>query len=282
MTSLWKLAFIGGGALALLVVFQVVLRFTAQGKTLTQDLEGKNTARAILHAGNVLGVLLVGARVASGVVDGEDAMSDVLWLAIFGATALAVFFIAARLGVRLLVRSRLPEAIASGNAAAGLVAAAHALATAIIIGRVFAGHDPESLGISLVFFVIAQATLHILVILFRWVTAYDDAEEVLGGNIAAGLSYAGCTIAVGIIVGRAAEGVFESWASSFKAYGIALAYGLGLYVVRQFVVQGLVCWHVPALYGGPLDKAVARDRNIGIAALEASAYVATALVLDRV
>ena len=72
--------------------------------------------------------------------------------------------------------------------------------------------------LTIVFFLIAQVTLHLLVILFRTLTLYAEDEEIMGENVAAALSYAGAMLAVAIIVGHAAEGTFEGWGASLRAY----------------------------------------------------------------
>ena len=48
---------------------------------------------------------------------------------------------------------------------------------------------------------IAQATLHLFVILFRSLTAYSDDQEIMGQNVAAALSYAGATLATHLFNG---------------------------------------------------------------------------------
>jgi uncharacterized membrane protein YjfL (UPF0719 family) len=153
--------------------------------------------------------------------------------------------------------------------------ALHALMTNL------AGHDMESLGLSLVFFVIGQLTLHVFVSLFRALTTYDDGEQIAGENLAAALSYAGIAIAVSIIIARATEGEFTGWESSLKGYGGVVAAALALYPVRQLFVQMLLLRAPFALRGGPLDEGIDVQRSEGIGALEAATYVATALSISR-
>src|SRR5262249_19603411 len=138
-----------------------------------------------------------------------------------------------------------------------------------------------TLGISVVFFVLGQLTLHVCVSLFRALTTYDDAEQIAGENVAAALSYAGAAIAVAIIVARAAEGDFTGWESSLKGYAGVLASVVALYPVRQVFVQMLLLRSPLKLRGGPLDQGIALDRSEGIGALEAVTYVATALSITR-
>jgi uncharacterized membrane protein YjfL (UPF0719 family) len=138
------------------------------------------------------------------------------------------------------------------------------------------------MGVSLVFFVVAQLTLHVFVIAFRALTAYDDAEEIMAENVAAAVSYAGVTIALGLIIAHAADGTFAGWLPMFRGFGTALLYCLSLYVVRQLVVQTLVLGGPLRLWRGALDVAIGARRDVSIGALEAAAYLGTALLLGHV
>ena len=60
-----------------------------------------------------------------------------------------------------------------------------------------------------------------------------------------------------------------------------MALALVLYPVRQLLVQGLLLGAAPTLAKGRLDVLVGRERNAGVALLEALAYVVTALVVVR-
>src|SRR5262245_31544804 len=105
------------GLLFLLLGGQRVL---APSHTLASDLARGNTARGLLQVGEVLGVFLIAASTVSNCVTGESLRHDAMWAATFGAVALALLAGTGRLGVRVLLRSRLPAEIDRGNAAAGL------------------------------------------------------------------------------------------------------------------------------------------------------------------
>jgi uncharacterized membrane protein YjfL (UPF0719 family) len=261
--------------LLMLVVFMLIHR------RLAADLTSGNSARRLLGVGQVLAVFLVAANAVKSTVQGKDIGHDATWVAAFGAAGVAAIAITGHFGVRLLLQSRLPKEIERGNIAAGLAAGAHYVATGIITSRAMAGHDLQSLGLSLVWFVLGQLTLHLFVSLFRALTTYDDTEQIAGENIAAALSYAGVAIAVAIIVARATEGEFTGWESSLKGYAGVIAAAFALYPVRQLFVQMLLLRAPFALRGGPLDDGIAVQRSEGIGALEAATYVATALSIAR-
>lgn len=238
-----------------------------------------NAARGILRAGFIAGAAFVVTSAIRGCVHGEDWKADLLWTVVFGGSALMVLAGAGFLGVRMLLKSRLPAEIGRGNVAAGVAGGAHLAATGIIIGSCFYGDDVMTLGVSVSFFLIAQLTLHALVLLFRTLTLYADDEEVMGENVAAAVSYAGAMLALAVLVGHAAEGEFAGWSVSLRAYGVALASALVLYPVRQLVVQTLILRQPFSLRGGALDRLVAQQRNVGVSAVEAVSYLSTAVLL---
>jgi uncharacterized membrane protein YjfL (UPF0719 family) len=238
-----------------------------------------NAARGIVRAGYVCGAAFVLVSAIQGCVHGEDWKADLLWTSVFGGSALLLLWAAGSAGIRVLLRSRLPDEIAKDNVAAGVAAGAHYAATGLIVARCFYGDDVATLGISVVFFVIGQATLHLFVVLFRLLTLYAEEQEIVGENVAAAVSYAGAMLAIALIVGHAAEGDFDGWSVSLRAYAVALASALVLYPVRQLGVQTLLLHGRLALRGGDLDRLVARERNVGASAVEAVSYLAAAILL---
>lgn len=267
--------------LVLLVLHLVVQRLLFSGSALRSDLAKGNAARAMLEIGHVVSVFLIAGSAVVNCGEGTDLARDAMWIAVFGGAAVGVSAVVARLGVRTLLESKLEAEIARGNVAAGIAAASHLVATGILVSRAIGGSDWASLGISLVFFVLGQITLHGFVILFRALTVYDDAEEILGENIAAALSYAGMTVGVSIVIGHAVEGQFMGWSTSLLLYGEALLLLLAFWPVRQLIVQGLLVGGGLHLRGGALDEGISRGRNVGLGALEAAAYIATAILVTR-
>jgi uncharacterized membrane protein YjfL (UPF0719 family) len=238
-----------------------------------------NAARGIVQAGFVCGVAFVAASAINGCVHGEDWRSDLVRTLVIGGSAVLVLAVAGSLGIRVLLRSRLPAEIARGNVAAGIAAGAHYAATGLIVADCFYGDDVQQLGVSVAFFVIAQVTLHVFMMLVRSLTLYAEDQEIIGDNVAAALSYAGAMLALAVIIGHAAEGDFAGWEVSLRAYVVALASALVLYPVRQLVVQTLMLRQPFALRGGALDRLVAQDRNVGASAVEGVSYLAAAFLL---
>ncbi len=265
----------------LLGLHQIAERFLFGRPSIFGDLEQANTARALERTGQVLGIGLISSGVVAGCLQGDGVKADAPWVAAYALAALVLLEITGQIGTRLLVKSKLPSEIVRGNAAAGIASAGHYVATSLIISRCIAGHDLATLGNSMAFFALAEITLLVAVTAFRALTTYDDSEEILGENNAAALSYAGITIGIGILLGRAVEGAFIGWLPSLKGFGLASLGILVFYPVRQVVVELMILGGGVALRGGKIDKGI-RARGVGVGAIEAAAYLATALIITSI
>ena len=277
----YRLGICGALAVFLLALLEGSLRFFTKKPSIGQNRDERNPASSLFHAGDVIATLLIAGTVADMATKGESLKSDLWHAGLFGVTAQVLFITCSRAQVRFFLARRLAGEIERGNTAAGVAAGAHSIATGILAANAVAGDDLRDLGISLVFFVLGQVALLALVGLFRTLTVYDDSEEILGENMAASVSYAGITVSVAVLVGRASAGEFTTWGESLLAFAQVLAYAPLLYVVRQFIVGTVLMGNAIKLRGGPLDHAIGRERNAGIAALEAAAYLGTAILVDR-
>jgi len=243
--------------------------------------DDQEAALGLLRSGRVLGVALIAASVWRG----TEALSAPgragrAWpLLLFGVAALAMWGGATALQQRLLLAGRLRAEVARGNVAAALAAAANDVALALITSRAVYGDSPRELPAALAFGALAIVTWAVFVSLFRAVTTYPDGPEIAGENNAAALSYAGAALALALIIGHAVDGPFAGWGSSLRAYAAALALAAALYPVRQLLVEGLLLRQRPRLRGGELDRAIGQRRNVGVAAVEATAYLATAILV---
>ncbi|HQY61206.1 MAG TPA: DUF350 domain-containing protein [Polyangiaceae bacterium] len=277
--SLYRLGVCFALAVFLLVVLEMSLRFFSKSPSLRQNEKAHNPASSLVHAADVVATLLIASTVAGG-LDSDSVGKDLLHASLQGVAAELLFVVCSRAQVRFFVAAKLGGEIERGNVAAGAAAAGHSLATGILATTAVGSETARDVGISLVFFVLGQVALLGLVALFRALTVYDDAEEILGENVAAGLSYAGIAVAISLLVARATEGDFTTWTQSLGAFAQVLAYAPLLYLVRQFVVGSVVLGNRPTLRGGPLDRGIAA-RSVGLASLEAATYLGAALIVVR-
>ena len=267
-------AFGSATVLALLLVHRILQRIVSPRSSLRAELLGDNRAFALREVGDVLAVFLVGAAVTKNCVRGEDVATDATWSAVFGLLGLGLLEVAGILGLRVLMNRRLTSALERGNVAAG-----DYVAMGLLTSRAMAGADLRGLGLSLAFFALAVIAHQMMVTLFRFLTTYDDTEQIEGENLAAALSYGGASIATAVVVARALEGDFVDWSTSIVGFATIAAVALGLIPIRQILVQGVLLGGRPTVRGGDLDEAVGRDRNVGAAALEATTYLGAAFAL---
>ena len=198
---------------------------------------------------------------------------------VFSAVALVAFLLATTLLNQALLRGRLRAEIRRNNLAAGLIAAAHAVATGNVAAHCFAADSLANLPVGAVFFGVSEVALVVLSLLFRALTAYADDQEILGENMAAAISYSGLLVALSLVVGHAADGAFVGWIPALRSFALFLLCALLLYPVRQVVVARLLLGLPVTWRGGALDRAIAQDRSWLVSCVEAAGYLASAFLL---
>ncbi|MEN9360316.1 MAG: hypothetical protein RL095_1851 [Verrucomicrobiota bacterium] len=169
----------------------------------------------------------------------------------------------------------LPALARAGNPAAVILLAAQIFAVSILAGSSWGGQDAASFAVAAGFTAIAVATLAITAALHRFLTRYDDAQEISDGNCAAALAAAGQSVAVAVLAAAALSGPFSGWTSSLKAYALSLIWIPLLWPCRQILLSRLILRGRAA----DLDAAVAQRRDLGVAAVEGLFYVALSLLI---
>ncbi|MBL8753451.1 MAG: DUF350 domain-containing protein [Planctomycetes bacterium] len=258
------------------VVATALLAFDAAVGRLARRGDESTPARRMVQGARVFALFLLAATLVTRCRGGETLLDDALCVAGFGVAGALGLLLAQRIGFAVLRGLR--AAVDAGNLAAGVAAGAHTAAIGILIANATGGTTWTELGIAAIAFVVGQATLLLLVALFRWLTSYDDPAQILGGNTAAALSHGGLTIAIALVVAHASDGEFQGTWPAVRDFGIALAESLVLWPLRQLLVQCVLLRGRPSLTGGPLDRAIERG-DVGAGALEGTTYVALALLL---
>jgi uncharacterized membrane protein YjfL (UPF0719 family) len=241
----------------------------------TSPVDGATIARAIRRGGTLVALGLIIGPAVDGAVAQAGGRGG-MWAATFAVCGSLLMIAGAALADRIFLRGLRTHA-RSGNVAAAVVGAGHAVAFGVLVSVCFSGRGWPTLILSTEFFVLAAITLLVFQALFRWRTRYADDQEVLGHNTAAALSFVGVTVALAIIVGHAAQGEFTGWSSSLLAYARALLLALALYPVRLLVVQRWLLRLPPHRAGNSLDRVIAQHRDLRVALVEALAYMAVAL-----
>ena len=265
-------------ALALLALARLVLQWF-HGQSLQVLLtDHDNPAIGVAVAGYLFGVIwtitvLLGAP-------GRGLWLDVLDILLYGALGIVLLTAVALLSCRFFLGLHVRDQLDAHNVAAAVVVAGVYIATSLTYSGALDG-EGGGFGILLLFFVLGQLALLGMTYVFRWLTGYDDVQEIASGNLAAGLALAGLLIALGIIVGQAASGTYTGLTDSLVSFLRALLVFVVLYPVRQLVVQCLILGGPVRWRGILLDSEIAQDKNVAAGLLEAMAYVATAIFITN-
>jgi len=224
------------------------------------------------------GVALSGFYIAiflalSGLLSGEPGplLVDLRLTAIHGAVAVLAIVLSTFLWSPVAHVSLRDDILAKRNLGAGIVTASALVATGLVYrGAVHLETvNPAHVG---VFFALGEGALLFFLLLYEWVTPYDVAQEIgEKANVAAAISFAGATLAAGLILGNAVEGAFTTWKESVTEALEYMIPVLALPLVRLVVVNGLF------LGFGSVNREVVEDRNVAAGLVEAAAYVGIAL-----
>lgn len=232
-----------------------------------------NAALALTLAGYYGGMLMTIGGALHGPSNGF--WRDLWDLIFYGASGIVLLNLSWLICDKLLLyKFRVSdELIRDQNQGTGAVAGGVCLATGFILYGAITGQG--SFGTMIAFWAAGQALLLVAGALYCRMVGYDVHAEIEKDNVAAGVSFAGALIAMGLLVGLAAAQDFESWHETFVPFLLYASLGLiALPVVRYLTDKVL-------LVGESLSDEIARQDvpNIGAAYLEAFSYIAGALAI---
>jgi uncharacterized membrane protein YjfL (UPF0719 family) len=265
------------------VVLLALARWVQQwlyGQTLHAMLtEYDNPAMGIAIAGYLFGVFWT-VTVLLGNLSYE-LLPDLLGVLLYGGVGIVLLTVVALATCRVFLGMGIQEQLAARNVAAAIVVAGVYIATSLTYSGTLSG-EGGGFWIMLLFFLLGQLALLGITYAFRWLTSYDDVQEIAAGNMAAALALTGLLIAVGLIVRRAVSGEYIGFLPSLGGFLLALLLALVFYPVRQVLVQWILLGGPMHWHASLLDSEIARDKNVAVGLLEATAYVTSALFLTNI
>jgi uncharacterized membrane protein YjfL (UPF0719 family) len=148
------------------------------------------------------------------------------------------------------------------------------VASGLVIFGAVSG-EGGSIWTAIAFWAIGQLMLMIAVYLYNFILPFDIHDEIEKDNVAAGISLSGVLIAMGIIIGLAAEGDFYTWRTDLPEFTAFALLGLVLLPVVRFLTDRILLPTVKLT-----DEIAGQDTpNVGAAYIEAFSYVAAALIV---
>jgi uncharacterized membrane protein YjfL (UPF0719 family) len=244
--------------------------------------ENDNPAVSLAVTGYYAGLVLsIGAAVVG---PSAGLASDVMDILIYGILSIVLLNISSFLCdwvilARFKVRD---ELIRDRNQGTGAVIFGVLVASGFVIFGSVSGSG-GTIWTAMGFWLLGQVLLVVAALVYNLITPFDVHKEIEKDNVAAGISFAGALIAMGIVVGLAAEGDFVSWRENVPAF-IAYA-GIGLFSLPflRLLTDRLLLPGVKLsdeIVGLRPDKSKEqRGPNVGAAYVEAFAYVAGAFII---
>ncbi len=128
---------------------------------------------------------------------------------------------------------------------------------------------------AIAFWGLGQVMLFLASLMYNFITPYNVHDEIEKDNVAAGVSFAGALIAVGIIVGLSAQRNFEAWEDDLPEYFIISIVGLAILPVIRFFTDKILLPSVKLT-----DEIANQEKpNAGAAYVEAVSYIGGALII---
>lgn len=273
--------FVSAATIVIVMIARLVHQLFLKTRLTDALIQHDNAAVGMSVAGYIFGVLLVIIAVLSG-PGHEDIITDFILVTTYGISGIVYMALAGKYGLSFCLNPSVNTSAHTGNTAAGITVGAGYVATGLIVSGVFSGEGEGDILASLFFLFLGQITLFGCTFLYRYLTKYNDIQEIANGNTAAALSYAGLMIAVGLIIGDAVTGEFIGYSEGIEDFSKGVLAVLILYPIRQILVQSILLGGRISFYGGRLDDEISTEKNIAAGVIEAATYIAAALFATQV
>lgn len=242
---------------------------------LTDELvEKDNPAVALAVTGYYFGLVL---SIGGSLVGYEQGIAeDILDLCMYGFLSIILLNISWFLCDKVvLYKFKVSdELIQDRNQGTGAVSFGISIASGLVIYGAVAG-EGGSIWTSVVFWAIGQAILILASFVYNFITPYDIHEQIEKDNVAAGVSFGGALIAIGIIVGLSAERDFESWTEDLPVFIMISLLGLALLPLIRFLTDKILLPTVKLT-----DEIATQEKpNVGAAYIEAFSYIAGSFIV---
>jgi uncharacterized membrane protein YjfL (UPF0719 family) len=236
--------------------------------------EKDNFALALAMAGYCFGlVLAIGGTLVGPHLNIVD---DLLDVGIYGLLSIILLNLSWYICDKLILfKFRLvDELIRDQNQGTGVVSAGVSIASGFIIFGSVQG-EGGNIWTVIAFWGMGQVILILAALVYNLITPYDIHAEIEKDNVAAGVSLAGALVAIGAIIGLAAEGDFVSWADSIPAYLGYVVLGLLLLPLIRLLTDKVLLPTVKLS-----DEIAGQERpNVGAAYIEAFSYISAAFII---
>lgn len=231
-----------------------------------------NLAVAISVAGYFFSVLIVLLGALIGPSEGLQA--DIVNVGAYGLFGIVLLNISRWVNDKLILArfSTRKEIVDDKNAGTGAVECASYIASGLVVAGAIHGEGGGILT-AVVFFGVAQIALIAFAKLYALLLPFDIHDEIEKDNVAAGVSFGGTLIALGVILLNGTAGDFVGWVHNLAKFGVNAAAGFLLLPLIRFALDKII---IPR---ADLNREIKNDRNVGLGLIEMCVAVSFAVVL---
>ncbi|MCG8858496.1 DUF350 domain-containing protein [Tenacibaculum finnmarkense] len=240
--------------------------------------EKDNFAFIISYVGYFTALIIV----IGGAIIGETAgfITDILQIFSYGIIAILLLLLSAWISNKLILNKfdLKKEIITDQNEGAGVIEAAIYIANGLVLYGALIGESETLIaGIStfIIYWILGNIVLILASKVFIAWMGYDIHNEVEKDNVAAGVSFSGAILAIGIITMNAILDPFLDWTTTLIDISLQTLLGCLLLPVMRLFADKIL------LTGRKLtDEIINQEKpNIGAGLMEAFAYIAAAILI---
>jgi len=276
------LVFVGLGLVVLLIA-KLARDVITPYKIDEEIIKKNNLAVAVRLSGYFMGVMLVflGALyqpVASIAVDGlgfdREYAEDILRVFLYSLAGIAALNLV-RIFMNRLILFRFDiekEVVEGQNVGSGAAEFGMYIATGLLIAGSVAGEGggPDT---AAAFFGMGLVLLIVFALFYQLTTSFDMHSEIENKNTAVGIALGGNLIAIGLVTFKAVFGDFDGWNEGVAAFITFGVIGFVLLYVMRLLLDKMLLPTVST------SKAIAVDRNLGVAFIESAVVISSAMIL---
>ncbi|MBE7648089.1 DUF350 domain-containing protein [Tenacibaculum finnmarkense] len=240
--------------------------------------EKDNFAFIISYVGYFTALIIV----IGGAIIGETAgfITDILQIFSYGIIAILLLLLSAWISNKVILNKfdLKKEIITDQNEGAGVIEAAIYIANGLVLYGALIGESETLIaGIStfIIYWILGNIVLILASKVFIAWMGYDIHNEVEKDNVAAGVSFSGAILAIGIITMNAILDPFLDWTTTLIDISLQTLLGCLLLPIMRLFADKIL------LPGRKLtDEIINQEKpNIGAGLMEAFAYIAAAILI---
>ena len=158
------------------------------------------------------------------------------------------------------------------NVGAGAVEFGTYVATGLLIGGAASGEGGGA-DVALAFFGMGLVVLILFALFYQLTTPFDIHSQIEGDNTAVGIALGSNLVAMGLVIFKAVFGNFDGWNQALASFFVFVVIGFVLLYALRLMTDVLL---LPTV---KISNELAAERNVGVAFIESSIVISSALIL---